>query len=878
MKILRYITPLALTLALLVVTFVSSALAQTTEPLWREPVNLSRSGAASQPQLLVYADGQMQAFWWDQFDGLMSAVYDGRAWSEPFAAPITSYTLKSPPQLLLDPTGTIHALWIDQAPGGALLHSRLAFGDGLWSLPVPLAASAVAFQVALASDDTLSVAYLRNVQNLDGAAGVYFTFLDPANPTWTQPVPVHTSPYYRLLTSENAWLTITPSQPQQGKSAIILAWQDIHSEQALYAASTDRGLTWSTAQPILAEELTPALPRLATLPDGAPLLIWQAAGRSTCQLYQQAWLPGDGAWDMPAAIPLELSECPGMSSFHADAGLLYWLWGAETGQLTLAAWDPAREQWSEAQSLPVSTELEQGDLLQLTELAPVFHIGELLLLGSDPTSGDIWFTQAQSAALELAFPPPPPWLTSDRLSSEGLAATDPALVIDPTARIHLVWSEGAQNGPAQQILYARLDSNQPASQTRPSAIVTANADELARQPALLLDETGWLHMAWSGGAQGEILYSRAALDQAASAAAWSPMQDLSDGQPAAWPQLAADSAGRLYLLYVVPANEARGVYLTRSIDGGETWTTPEQIFDAAAAEWIMVGRPALAVLPSLRLANHVELHAAWSQAALPGTLPSRGIYYARAATNLSTLDPLTWPEPFEIAAQGYDAPRLVAAAGSMHLFSLASDGALWQRSLPLDSDLDDIAGWSTPQRVTAWQLSASLAYGLASAGGPLEGNLYLAGPSLDSTSDPALTLRYSAWENGRWAAPEIYFPPAIPASGAWGAAAAARPDGQLLALAWLALDESDLPALRLAWRALPLFALPPLPTPVPTLTPTPAPTLEPTPAPSPTPDLNQSPPAGTSLPAPLILGGGLAAIIVIGVFVIVRLGWFRKLV
>lgn len=919
--------------------------AQAANPLWEGATNLSQSGAASQPRLLAAPDGRLQAFWWDRFDGLTSALYDGSAWGEPFAAPLPG--TQSAPQLLLalsaplstpaewrgaggevgsggevgdmGDVGTVHALWLD---GGALLHSTTPFGQAAWSSPAILADSALAYQAALAPDGALSVAYLRTLQDETAAAGLYYLRLPAGQFSWTAAVPVHTSRYYRLLTAETAFLSLLDlssssssplSTPQGGRgvggeagaggevgSAVFLAWHEPQTGAALYAASAT-GAAWSAPQPLSDDQaLAPARPRLAAQPDGAPLLIWQDASRSACALYQQAWSPtsgSDGDWAAPAPILDGLAACPSAGQFFTHAGLLYWLWGSAGGRLALAAWDPQTKGWSEAQTLsaslsaaPTAAESPLSDPL----LAFDASSAGLLLLGQDE-QGDIWFARSSAAALQLVYPTPSPWSFSQPLSSAGLAAADPALALDDQNRIHVVWSEGQPGAPASQILYARSADGQPGagdqpgadglpvaiSFSRPATLVSAAAGEVARQPALLFQD-GWLHLAWSGGAAGELVYSRANPDQAASTAAWMPPQYLSNGLPAAWPQLAADSAGRLYLLYVVPINEGRGVYLLRSADGGDTWSDPERVFDAEAAGWEMVGRPALAVTPSLRLANHAELHVAFTQSPTPGTLLAQGIHYTRTAASLSTLDPLNWPEPFALTAAGYDAPRLAPLQGSLVFFSLDSSGSLWQRSLPLASDPAEIAAWSTPQRLTGWQLpsaglsAAAIPYALAAAGGLLDGGLYLAGPAYQVNTDPAFILRFSAWQDGRWASPEAYDPVGLPAGEILAAAAAARPQGVRLALAWVSLDEAGLPALRLAWRALPEFALPPLPTPLPTSTPPPQPTLAPTIAPSPTPDLNRTPPASAALPDPRLLGGGLAALIVVGVIVVVRLGWFRK--
>jgi hypothetical protein len=62
--------------------------AQSEDDVWGTPVNLSRSGAAGQPRVVAAPDGTLQAFWWDRFDGLMTAVFNGRRWSSPVMAPI----------------------------------------------------------------------------------------------------------------------------------------------------------------------------------------------------------------------------------------------------------------------------------------------------------------------------------------------------------------------------------------------------------------------------------------------------------------------------------------------------------------------------------------------------------------------------------------------------------------------------------------------------------------------------------------------------------------------------------------------------------------------------------------------------------------------
>ena len=43
--------------------------------------------------------------------------------------------------------------------------------------------------------------------------------------------------------------------------------------------------------------------------------------------------------------------------------------------------------------------------------------------------------------------------------------------------------------------------------------------------------------------------------------------------------------GELLVVYAIPLNEPRGVYMVRSADLGATWSRPVRVFDGAAAGW-----------------------------------------------------------------------------------------------------------------------------------------------------------------------------------------------------------------------------------------------------------------------------------------------------
>ena len=59
--------------------------AQTGTVSWSSPENLSNSGGATTPNLVVDTGGSIHVIWEDEFDGSIYSRYDGQQWSEPLA-------------------------------------------------------------------------------------------------------------------------------------------------------------------------------------------------------------------------------------------------------------------------------------------------------------------------------------------------------------------------------------------------------------------------------------------------------------------------------------------------------------------------------------------------------------------------------------------------------------------------------------------------------------------------------------------------------------------------------------------------------------------------------------------------------------------------
>jgi hypothetical protein len=828
---------------------------------------------------------------------LQAADFNGRAWLAPRTVVDELNVLNGTPRLLVDGAGWVHAFWQLENPGGALVHSQMPITATAWVTTTIATESAMSFDVALDSNGGVSLAYLRSDNTEDLPAGVYVRTTPGEGVGWSAPVAVYTTIYFRLLTPETAYIRLAAGE----QDVLLLAWEDPRRGQSLFAASKSGGQTWSQPEPLGSAEQRPRSPRLAAF-RGAALRLWQASSQSGCALYQQAasnYPSSLVSWQEPQRALESLATCPQGDQFWPVGDGLLWIWGQGAGALSLAAWDAVEARWSLPRNLSFNFDNpESGQPVSLSDLHAALAGDYLVVVGSD-AAGEVWATLAQTGALDLAFAPPSPWLAVQRLSPDDRTASEPAAAIDRDGRTHVVWSQASGGGLPTALAYARWDGQ---ALSRSVEIVQAGEGELVRHPALLADAQGHLHLVWSGGAGGEILYSRANLGEAASAGGWLPPQPLFTRATAAWPQIGMDAAGRLYVLYSVPLNEGRGVYGLYSEDGGDTWSPPELVFDAAAAGWAMVDHPALAVAPDGMLL------ATWVQKALPDTWPPQQIVFARGALALvpaaapggemtptpggdsETPSPeappemvwtMVWGQPVAVAGVGYDWPRLILSNGQVHLLYAQIDGGeallgqVWQRHLSLMAQNGD-AAWSTAAQVPGWQ-SVGLPYGVAMDGYslPVEGapgSLYLVGLS------PADgMILYSAWAGERWSSAESFRPENFTGFGL-AAAAATRLEGGALAVAWVGYDTdpnsaSGLAGVYLAVRSIPTLELPPMPT----QQPTPAPTAAPTPqvtatlSPTSTPDLNWRPAPEQTPFSPLLLGGVLAGALVGMLFTVVLL-------
>ena len=848
------------------------------------PANLSRSGAASNPTIVAGQDGNLRAFWWDQFEGLMisdgavqtTSVLSGTeeivttvdSWSEPRPVPLPATTT---PRIVADAGGRVHAFWLQQptkeqlqAAAGKpqvspLMYSQLASGAATWLPSTILAESASSFDVATDPYGAVHLAYITTVDSPSSPTGIYYRRTEEDGARWLASVELDQSRYFRLLSAETAHVRLAADD----LGGVYVTWDDPHLKELVLAHSLDGGRGWETPAPLGDPEAQPQRGQLMAVPGGETQLVWEdTRSGGSCSLYQAPVADLlNGATVSGHRVFEELAACPDSAEFLSlGDGQVLMLTGSGTDSLTLVMWDG--ERWSESSRMSFSFgDPETGGQVYLGNLRAALE-GEsdkaLVAVGTDQ-EGDVWASSSQTGRLDLVFAPPSPWSAPVSFVESEASINLPAIASDTEGRIHIIWSEEAESGvPKASLLYARRDeavtsNGTEVRWTNPTEIL-ASQDGGADQPALVAVDDR-LHVVWRSGQEGEILYSQAFASDAYAASGWTDPQPLPTlAGMGSWPDIAVDLSGSLHVVYAVPVNEGRGIYYTGS-NSGETWSEVRQVFDAAEAGWAMSDYPRIAV----DLAG--TIHAVWVRADPLGSSLTQAIYYAQSIDGGET-----WSAPVQVAEGAVAWPQVAASGtGQVHLLWAETAGeAAWWHQWSSDGGLT----WTRPERVAGFANVSGPARVLADG----SGTVHLVGLGYDESGEPALV--YPAWDGQRWAEREQFRVDLAMDKPMPGVSAALLPAlGQLdVVLRGESKNTGEGTQMHL-WhtgRSVPAVIVTPVPASTPRPTPTSLPTSTPSILPTPTPSFGAVPPAasGSSMAdlLPLLIPGGLAALLVAGAF------------
>ena len=873
--------------------------AQTTTDPWSVPVNLSHSGTATDPMMLVDGDGVIHIFWHDRYDGTLYSHGDGVKWSTPI--PVTFPFGVAQPHFVADNNGRIHAFWVDEE--GNLLYSfvkSVNFDDyASWEDRRIIAGGITDIAVSIDSHGRIRLVYLRNQESAELPAGIYYQHVNVYDFKWTWPVLLYKSPYLRGLTIDDANLDITATDIGDA-TWVYVAWDNRPRRQVLLARSKDGGGNWEQPVEIDKPDVnsgsnTPFDIRIGSVGKQA-LLIWQSGdpGSSCSQYYQTSTDDGE-TWTNRQVMLEGISGCASDNRFINSSENLFILQTTFQDQIYLIAWNGT--QWSEPQPQDTLNSFTDPEIFNTIDFRCRQTIylpaqDKLIVVGCDANSipaqnnapnnraygnGDIWLTNRILGDVNAWFPLTPVWSAPTVIASSDTAMLTPVIAADQEGGVHLFWTQsggtssgvsGTISATGQGIYYTRWDGER---WSRAIPILTSNDGEM-RQPAVTIDAKERLLLVWNGGQSGGISFSWANASRATNSTEWANPISLPISRTiASSPDIIVDTTGIIYVAYAVPVNEGRGIYLVKSQDEGKSWSGPVRVYNGIAAVWEMVDQP------QISSTSDGHLYLLWKKYSLTSQNNALALYYAHSLNGGQSWSdataivekPVVWSRIVGVGAQTVHRMWQEINSGRRIFWHQISNdnGITWNRPVSLAS-FNDLLG------------PASLSLDPIS-------RLNLNQFSYDTEDN--LILQHWLWEDERWSSEKNlnlgnqipYIDNLISAISTKGKLVVVYPS--------VLIDDKSNPLKNnffYTYRSLDLIGLTPAPptalTPMPTEIPTITGTLETVSTPTPTPtSIPTLPPDLTAGPGPgfhigsismnnkyigLILGGGLTLFIIIVTF------------
>jgi hypothetical protein len=343
--------------ALLIASLTPSwALAQSTDNPWDKPVNLTHSGIATKPEVVIDSDGVIHVIWQDDHANFAYTELNGDQWSAPVTTNLNRlFRLPDPtepvdplqlanyagpnPVFIASPEQCIFAFWI--SPEGRVNISNVEneyFKDNTkWGFARLITLGAASFAAGIDARGDLHVAFLRTEDNPVNPPGVYYTRSKTNGGDWSKPVLLYQSSYFRGLEEGEASLSLATAGTEDAPQ-VYVAWDNRRRKEVFLAQSTDGGQSWGepalVAGPAPDSGLAGPFNILVGSFQDSVVLAWQnGQPGGACSLISKYSSDAGVSWSNPQPMIEDLLGCAQSNEFvtrlpNSSEGQLYFL--AET--------------------------------------------------------------------------------------------------------------------------------------------------------------------------------------------------------------------------------------------------------------------------------------------------------------------------------------------------------------------------------------------------------------------------------------------------------------------------------------------------------------------------------------------------------------------
>ncbi|MEM9774386.1 MAG: sialidase family protein, partial [Chloroflexota bacterium] len=639
---------------------------------WRQPINLSQTGLTAMPELVNGTGDQLYAFWQNELDGyIVSILGDNGEWSipeigePPFGTrafevdlPVNEPTPLFAPELVGDAELGISAFWSNR--DDQLRYSQFITGNvtslSSWTPPINLFNFVVDSSGLIDDDQRIHVAFVANGNGTTVRPGIYHRFSSDNGVTWSDPLRVYESSFFRQATPDTSGLNLF-----LGDSGTVYAvYDDPFKEQTLFSklalSNSEEGATAEWGEPFIIDRRRRSDRPVAEGPNNIQAVefqdvlhtFWIAGhGDIDCALYTRRSESFGEEWDFVQRLTDEPSDCPRYYRLLKDGDQLMLFTRGET-KIEIRFWE--EEMWSlPVNQLNLVEFLDPFSFRTVTSACPYqleFKGNRLFALGcGSGNTDDIWVSNRPKTELQIPIDLNKVWRDPLAIFAGNNLIFTPSMTPDIQGFLHSVWTQNRQgysSSPqviesSSAIFYSRGDQG---LWSTPSKII--EAEGTAENVSIAYKRNnGKLFVLWQDTDSQQILISQASSTSSFNPRDWSePVAIPAPFANPSYPSIAVAPNGILFVLYAVPYNDSRGLYLTYSRDDGDTWSDPVSILSEVDS-WDLITEPRVAFQPG------GNVHITFINQVTASEASRKEYYYVRS--NDSALDSeVTWTEPLLI--------------------------------------------------------------------------------------------------------------------------------------------------------------------------------------------------------------------------------------